>query len=238
MRCLECGRESPLIAEILGVCADCIRNHSARVRPRLEEAHRNAREEFGLPPSVPRVEGGAACAVCANACRIPEGGLGYCGLRTNRGGRPVHLVDAERGSLTWYYDPLPTNCVAAWICGEKDARRGKNLAVFYHGCAFDCLFCQNWHYREEVARLGGEKEGEVLTREGFTSPAELAKRIDEETRCICFFGGDPTVQMPHALATARLALAEKKVRICWETSGGMHPRFLPALAETALSSGA
>ncbi|MGQ9780235.1 MAG: radical SAM protein [Bacillota bacterium] len=239
MRCLECDRESPLIAEILGVCADCIRNRFARVRPRIEAAHRLAREEFGLPPFLPRAEEGVNCQICANACRIPEGGLGYCGLRTNRQGRLVHFANAKKGSLTWYYDPLPTNCVAAWACGEKDARRGKNLAVFYHGCGFDCLFCQNWHHREEVTRLGrkaGRREEEAA-EDVFITPENLLARVDKETKCICFFGGDPVVQLPHSLAVARLAVEQKKVRVCWETSGGMNPSFLPALAETALSSG-
>ncbi|MCL6615233.1 MAG: radical SAM protein, partial [Firmicutes bacterium] len=203
-----------------------------------EEAHRTAREEFHLPPSVPRAAEGVECKICANECRIPEGGFGYCGLRLNRQGRLLHLVDARQGSLAWYHDPLPTNCVAAWICGERDARRGKNLAVFYHGCPFDCLFCQNWHHREEVERLGKEIPGPTPREEGFTSPAELVAQVDERTRCICFFGGDPVPQIHHALAAARLALAgKKKVRICWETSGCMNPRFLPALAEAALSSG-
>jgi len=28
-----------------------------------------------------------------------------------------------------------------------------NLAVFYGTCNFNCLFCQNWHFRENVKRL-------------------------------------------------------------------------------------
>jgi len=45
------------------------------------------------------------------------------------------------------------------------------------------------------------------------------------TFCVCYFGGDPASQMPHALATSRL-LAAKGVAICWETAGTANPRLM------------
>ena len=71
-------------------------------------------------------------------------------------------VSAERGKLDWYYDVLPTNCVADWVCagctgaGYPDyahcpgPEHGfKNLAVFFQACSFNSLFCQNWRFRQE-----------------------------------------------------------------------------------------
>jgi len=194
--------------------------------------------EFGLEPEPPRDPDGIQCRLCVNACRIPVGSFGYCGVRENRAGRVRAWMGG--GSVSWYLDNLPTNCVADWVCAggsgagypEYAHADGpeygyKNLAVFYHACTFDCLFCQNWTYRLETRR------GPVR------SPEELANSVDDRTSCICFFGGDPTPQLPHALRASRMAVAKARqgesggrriLRICWETNGSMHP----AAAETVM----
>jgi pyruvate formate lyase activating enzyme len=156
---------------------------------------------------------------------MAEGETGYCGLRLSDNGKLRHLAGTPaKGLLHWYYDPLPTNCVADWVC-EGHTRQGeKNLAVFYGACTFNCLFCQNWHYREMPA------EGPGL------SAKELAACADAHTFCVCYFGGDPTPQMAHALATSRL-LAAAGVRICWETNGSMHPALVDQMVELSLQSG-
>jgi len=156
---------------------------------------------------------------------MAEGEAGYCGLRYNEGGTLKHLAGTPaKGLLQWYFDPLPTNCVADWVC-EGHTRYGyKNLAVFYGACTFNCLFCQNWHYRQMSPRGQG------------LSAAELAAYADQRTFCVCYFGGDPTPQMAHALATSRL-LAARGVRICWETNGSMHPVLAEQMVELSLQSG-
>jgi pyruvate formate lyase activating enzyme len=146
--------------------------------------------------------------------------------------------------LHWYYDPLPTNCVSWWFCPgctgagypkyayTAEAETGHlNLAVFYGSCTTDCLFCQNWHYR----RLA-QKHGKTISAE------QLASAVNEKTSCICFFGGDPSTQMPHALETSRKALTEAKgkrriLRVCWETNGAMLPNYAQRAAEFSLESG-
>ena len=65
---------------------------------------------------------------------------------------------------------------------------------------------------------------------------ELANCANTNTACICFFGGDPASQMPHALATASI-LARQGVTICWETAGTMHPRLLKRAIELSLGTG-
>jgi len=147
-------------------------------------------------------------------------------LRGNRGGRLHHFAGTARaGILHYYFDPLPTNCVADWVCAGSHRRGSYNLAVFYGGCSFDCLNCQNWHHRELVG-----------ARHPLVSAAELAAAADEQTFCVCFFGGDPSCQMPHALATAR-RLAGRGLRICWETNGNMNPQFLRSAVKLSLASG-
>jgi pyruvate formate lyase activating enzyme len=103
-----------------------------------------------------------------------------------------------------------------------------NLAVFYRGCSFDCLGCQNWQCRE------------IRSDEAGVSSAALAAQASGRVACICFFGGDPGPQIPHSLASAALARNRNKgriLRICWETNGTMHPRWLERAMRVALESG-
>ncbi|MGD8501771.1 MAG: hypothetical protein PVJ86_14055, partial [Phycisphaerales bacterium] len=158
--CKECGRGSEEIAEVLALCAECIRKGDDKCLAELQAIHSRSRQEFSLPISPPSSPDGIQCTLCRNKCEIPLAGRGYCGVRRNENG---HLKGGtpEEAVLSWYHDPLPTNCVADWVCaGGSGAgypqwayRHGPeggyvNLAVFYQACTFDCLFCQNWHYRE------------------------------------------------------------------------------------------
>lgn len=72
------------------------------------------------------------------------------------------------------------------------------------------------------------------------SAEELAAWVDDKTACICYFGGDPTPQMPHALRTSQLAVKRASgriLRICWETNGSMTRAQLKKAAELSLESG-
>jgi len=229
-----------LISRALGLCPDCIRSDFTQVRHLIEEVHGAARRGFSLPEQPPDDDGGIVCNLCANECRIPQSGRSYCGLRTNEKNALVGAT-AEKGNVSWYHDALPTNCVADWVCPggtgagyprfaySTGAEHGyRNLAVFYQACSFDCLFCQNWHYRHDAVQ---PSQVDALT---------LAEAVDERTACICFFGGDPSPQLPHALRASRLALERNRgriLRICWETNGSMRPDLLEQAAELSLNSG-
>jgi pyruvate formate lyase activating enzyme len=153
---------------------------------------------------------------------------------------------AKSGILEWYYDPLPTNCVGSWVCpggivsgSIKNSKMSsgtevgyKNLAVFYGACTFDCLFCQNWHYRYLSQELSP-----VVTAQ------ELASKVDSKTSCICFFGGYPTPQVSHALKASKLALENRSedensiTRICWESNGSMARNNLKKVLELSATTG-
>ncbi|UCG39164.1 MAG: radical SAM protein [bacterium] len=202
--------------------------------------HARTRAEWDLPEVTPRSEEGLACTECVNGCRMAEGETGLCGLRSNRGGRMTGATE-EVGKVSWYHDPLPTNCVADWVCaGGTGAgyprfahcpgpERGYlNLAVFFSACSFDCLFCQNWSYRQGMHRPGGR------------TPQELADAVSDTTSCICHFGGDPGPQAPWAIKASRRALecaGDRILRICWETNGSVHPDHLDEMLDLSLSTG-
>lgn len=224
--CVLCARRTRPLASNLGICLDCIRRCPMEALQVAAEVHATTRRAFGLPEAPPRTEGGIRCELCVNECVIGEGERGYCGLREVRGGKLRHLAGTpERGLLHWYRDPLPTNCVADWVCSGSVQRGKHNLAVFYAACTFNCLFCQNWHYRDADPR-----------RSRTMTASQLAAVANERTYCVCYFGGDPAAQMAHALASARL-LAERGVVVCWETNGSAHPRLMDRAVEVSLRTG-
>jgi pyruvate formate lyase activating enzyme len=179
----------------LPVCPECSRK---------DEALKIA-DEIHPPLFDRRVEN---CKLCSNSCS----GIALCG-------KP------EYGKLSFYEDPLPTNCCNAWFC--KGSRMiGTNLAVFYYGCNFDCLFCQNWTHKhfKNVRQVSAE---ELLIAAG-------KKRV----KCICHFGGSPEPQLPFALRFSRKALELREdLMICWEWNGAGNTSLALKAAELSSKSG-
>jgi pyruvate formate lyase activating enzyme len=102
------------------------------------------------------------------------------------------------------------------------------LAVFPHACTFHCLYCQNWHFRYHT--LG----------EQYEAVERLERAVNPKTACICYFGGDPSPQLPFLLQASQMARdrqADRILRICWETNGAMSSRLLEKMADAALASG-
>ncbi len=241
-KCLLCGNEYTIISSHLGICNKCIKDNFSLAQSYIEAAHKESRERFNLPAKPPRNPKGVNCMHCGNECKIAEGERGYCGLKENRGGKIYHRAGTEnRGLLDWYYDSLPTNCVADWVCPagsvngyprfsySKGPEFGyKNLAIFYKSCTFNCLYCQNWHFRQHIDSTH------------FLSAKQLANAVDENTACICYFGGDPSSQIVHAIKTSEIALKESDnriLRICWETNGSVNQSWLKKMAQLSFDSG-
>jgi pyruvate formate lyase activating enzyme len=131
--------------------------------------------------------------------------------------------------------------VGSWICPagdkcgypefsyKKGAEYGyDNLAVFPHACTFHCLYCQNWHFRHHTLS------------DTYETPENLVQAVTPKTACICYFGGDPSPQLPFLLRASRKAREGGKgriLRICWETNGTMSKTLLEKMAEASLGSG-
>lgn len=216
-RCRLCGRQSFLISRTLGLCRECIIERFQEALPHIAEVHARVRRSFGLPYPAP--SGLPGCRICVHTC----GGEGtsFCGLLEE--GRRF-AGTAERGLLEWYYDDLPTNCVATPFCPERKHFGYQNLAVFYAGCSFNCLFCQNWHFHTLLAE-----------RKPLVSVRDLLNALHPRVACVCFFGGDPGPQVAHAFAFARKV--QGRLRICWETNGAAHPEILKTMYRFSCESG-
>ncbi len=187
-----CGERA--ISSSLPVCRKCAK--SERALAVAEKLHDSVVAE-----SLDR-------CLCGNGC--DESAL--CG-------RP--FFNYRQASAEYYFDPLPTNCCNAWFC-EGSRLSGYNLAVFYYGCNFDCLFCQNWiHKSRNPPKVGMD---------------ELLKAV-ERAECICHFGGSPEPQLPFAIRFSRKALKIRDVMICWEWNGAGNRRLALKAAELSYRSG-
>lgn len=238
--CQKCNEESNTISEMIGFCADCIKADFSNIWPEIKKLHHHSRYAHGLPEEPPQSRKGIPCPYCVCECRIPEGEIGYCGIRKAEGGE-LRGGTPDGGNLYYYYDSIPTNCVASFVCAAgtgcgypryanvKGPEYGlKNLSVFYHACSFNCLFCQNHQFKEETF-----KSSDI-------SAKELALAADDTTSCICYFGGDPAPQILHALEASKRArkYADGRImRICWETNGAVREPFLSEMADLSLESG-
>jgi pyruvate formate lyase activating enzyme len=242
-RCFLCDSQANLVAANLGVCVECIRGKPEESKPFIINAHRKARAIFGLPTEPPHSKEGIPCNICSHECSVGNGEVGYCGLRRNANGSFLPAVSAEKAYLHAYTDPQVTNCCAAWFCPAgtgagypKYAYRDGpehgyyNLALFFYGCNFNCLFCQNISHKE----LNSSEE---TTANQLIETTLNNKRIS----CWCFFGGSPEPQLPFAINASRLmlkALPEGRIlRICFEWNGCGNPRLVERAAEIALRSG-
>ncbi len=238
--CRSCGRKAITISDRIGFCVDCLRNHWPELQSEIESLHARTREFFGLPVKAPRSRDGVSCNLCHHRCRLARGEIGYCGIWQNAEGR-LRGISPKAAHVSWYLDPLPTNCVADFVCpGGTGAgyprfaylpgpeRGWFNLAVFYEACNFNCLYCQNWHFRKRAPR-----KQPVPTK-------KMLKEANSLVSCVCYFGGDPGPQAIHALYFSRKLrqrLSNKILRVCWETNGAEARTIIREMMKLSLASG-
>jgi pyruvate formate lyase activating enzyme len=239
--CPVCEGKCPDIGSTVGVCPQCVRDRWVEGRRIVESVQMESRRLFQLPPFPPANPEGVSCDLCTHQCRMGPGERGYCAIRN---GTPESMREdgRTRARVSYYYDPLPTNCVADWVCAGGTGAgypvyshsRGTevgyyNLAVFFEACNFNCLYCQNWTFKETKR-----------PDPGWVSVDALAQAVHRQTSCICYFGGDPIPQFPYALRVSEKARRERPdeiLRICWETNGSMLPVQLKRMAGISLKSG-
>ena len=174
---------------------------------------------------------------------MANGEVGYCGIRSAQDGRIKSVSTASHALLHYYLDPHVTNCCNAYFCPAGTGcgypryavRPGPevgyyNLALFFYGCSFNCLFCQNWNHK-------------VLSEAKVVSAREIVDLTLGNSRitCWCWFGGSAEPQLPFALNSSRMVLEEcdkgRVVRICWEWNGDGNPALVKRAASLSFESG-
>jgi pyruvate formate lyase activating enzyme len=229
MLCPDHIRTKRLASVVLGYCGPCLSEREELVSSALA-THEKLRNAARLVGTVAR-HGKVVCGECGNHCRLNEGEIGFCGLRHASRSAIVENFPG-RAIVSWYFDPIPTNCTADWVCAVGQARRSRkpgerwnNLAVFYGSCNSNCLYCQNPSHKE-------------LTVAGhpLMTPEELAGAVDDKTACICYFGGDPGCNAEHSLLTSAHIRENRDIPICYETNGNISRKYLDRIAEVVLQS--
>ncbi|MFX1473867.1 MAG: radical SAM protein [Promethearchaeota archaeon] len=239
-RCSICKREAP-IAEVLPVCVECLRAERPAAEELIHQAHQ-WRKKIKLPVFPPQNSTGVKCTVCANNCTIPEDEQGYCGLRSNNAGKLESEVSATQALMHYYLDPHVTNCCAAYFCpagtgvGYPNSAYNAgpeygyaNLAVFFYGCGFSCLFCQNASHKQ-ISRA------KHITSNQFLSVIQDNPRIS----CVCYFGGSPEPQLPftiNVMERCNELFNERILRQCLEMNGNATPSLMRRAGLLAAESG-
>ncbi len=230
------------MSEVLGVCRECIINRFDEALPYIYRAHVKARSMYSLPTNPPRSGEGIRCTICSNQCIISSGEKGYCGLRLNINGRLQCRVTCSKALLHAYKDPHVTNCCATYFCPAGTGlgypkfayTNGPeygyyNYAVFFYGCNFSCLYCQNYSHKNLL-------EATEIDIENFTKAIIKNQLIS----CICYFGGSPEPSLPFAIAASRRVLEEcskRIIRICFEWNGCGNRILVRRASELSLISG-
>jgi len=240
-RCIICSQVSDL-AEVLPICASCLRKNPEELESLVKTAHQWRQFIFELPSSVPHADQGIQCKTCSNDCVIAPGELGYCGLRRNVDGRLDGQVSSSMALMHYYFDPHITNCCGAYFCpggtGVGYPQWAKtpraeygftNLAVFFYGCGLDCLFCQNASHKHI-------SQGTSVSIESFVNVI----RQNEKISCVCYFGGSPEPQLPFTIEVLKACqnqFSNRILRQCFEMNGHGNPSLVTKIGNLVEESG-
>ena len=136
----------------------------------------------------------ATCKVCFRHCDIPEGGLGFCGARTCRGGE---VTAGNYGRVTSLaLDPIEKKPLARFRPGSLILSAGS------YGCNLRCPFCQNYgiSWSEEALRL--RDTAEYIPPEQLAAIAESCR--DRGNIGVAFTYNEPLIGYEYVKDTAKL----------------------------------
>ena len=238
--CNSCGKSGPDVSDNIGYCVKCIRSRFRELWPQILQIHKTSRETYQLPPLPQYSRDGIRCTTCTQGCKIQENTFGFCGVRKVLNGKVVG-GDPDDGiyevsDLPFFEDYISILSHAQETSHMKTDQTTQNtaqhahkmIAVFYHGCSFNCFYCPHPQVRAPVAHP--QKN----------NAKDLAKLIDEDTRGMFFCSGGNTPYVFHALETAELAVKSRgghNLRVFWETNGDVKERYMRRMAEISLQTG-
>jgi len=164
------------------------------------------------------------CGVCQRRCLIPEGGVGYCKTRINRGGKLYTTIYGVVSSLN--NDPIEKKPVFHFAPGSFCLSAGT------FGCNFRCLFCQNW----EISWADGVAEAQYGQKISPQQLIDLAHKYRSAGIAITY--NEPAIWLEYSLEVFKLA---KNLKIgkfenwkilytVWVTNGYTTPQAIDLIA--------
>jgi len=130
------------------------------------------------------------CRLCPQECARRDGEIGFCGVRTNKGGKLYSDVYEKITSLA--LDPIEKKPLFHYHSGEFI------LSVGTKGCNFHCGFCQNWQISQESS----------TPTERMTSQEIVEKAKKSGSFGIAYTYNEPFIWYEFILDTATLAKKE------------------------------
>jgi len=153
----------------------------------------------------------AVCNLCARRCNIPEGSLGFCGVRKNIDGKIYSTAYGEIAAIN--LDPIEKKPLFHY------KPKATMLSLGTNGCNFNCQYCQNWDLSHQRDVKTTEISPELAV--------EMAKRYKADG--ISYTYNEPTIFMEYALDTAELA-HKNKLFNTFVTNGYMTPEAIDVAA--------
>lgn len=159
--------------------------------------------------------GRVRCHLSPRECKIPPGGLGFCGVRYNDGGALVTLNYGKSVPMT--QETIETEAVYHYAPGARILSMG-NI-----GCMMKCDFCHNWQTSQ--ARLARDQDIVAYTPE---EVVEYALR--HGIGVLSWTYNDPVVWHEFVVDTARLARQHGLVNL-YKSAFYITPRAVDELLE-------
>ncbi|MBQ3867542.1 MAG: AmmeMemoRadiSam system radical SAM enzyme [Clostridia bacterium] len=157
----------------------------------------------------------AECGVCFRHCNIPEGGVGFCGARTVRGGKVEALNYGRITSIA--LDPVEKKPLARFFPGSMI------LSVGSFGCNLRCPFCQNHEISWSKQAFAFAETAEEISPEALV---ELALKARARGNIgIAFTYNEPLVGCEFVRDTAALA-GKAGLKNVLVTNGSAEPGIL------------
>ena len=134
--------------------------------------------------------GRVRCHLSPRECNIPDGGVGFCGVRRNIGGELLTLNYGKSVAIT--QETIETEAVYHYAPGARI------LSLGNVGCMMACDFCHNWQTSQ--AREARDQDIHLYTSEEIVEYA-----VRHGIRVLSWTYNDPVVWHEFVLDTARLA---------------------------------
>ena len=159
-----------------------------------------------------RIEGNKVrCNLCARRCIISEGGVGFCRVRKNEGGKLYSLNYAKACAAN--VDPIGKKPLSHFHPGALV------MSIATIGCNFRCQFCDNWAISQEKDIIGRDFPPEDVVKAA----------IKYGCQGISYTYTEPTIFFEYAYDTAVLA-REKGLFNTFVTNGYMTPEAIKTIA--------